>query len=425
MSDAPATPRGYTNYVLGIMFALTALNVMDRQVLSVLVEPVKQEFGLSDSRMGLLTGSAFALAHALAMIPVARLADLGSRRNVIAVGLFAWSALTALTGSSRAYWHLFVTRVGVGACETVGSGPAQSLLSDYFPPDRRGTALSIHASGGTFGAMAGFAIGGLLADAVGWRWTFVCFGAPGLLLAAVLWWTVREPQRGVFDDARADEAPPSVAETLRFLGRLPSFRHVVLAASLNAFVNWALLSWAAAAMMRGHGLSVGEVGARLAVSMTLSSALGLIAAGALADRLGRRDTRWYLWLPAAASVGAIPFVVAFLLWPNPAQAFWLVVPGAFLNSMWVGTYNAVVQSLAKPRMRAMASAVNTLISTGLIGQGLGPLLVGILSDRLEPSYGKDALRVALAVAVFAHLWGAIHSVLASRTLRADQRARQA
>ena len=145
----------------------------------------------------------------------------------------------------------------------------------------------------------------------------------------------------------------------------------------------------------------------------------------LADRLGRRDTRWYLWLPAAASVGAIPFVVAFLLWPDPAQAFWLVVPGAFLNSMWVGTYNAVVQSLAKPRMRAMASAVNTLISTGLIGQGLGPLLVGILSDRLEPSYGKDALRVALAVAVFAHLWGAIHSVLASRTLRADQRARQA
>lgn len=425
MSDAAATSRGHTQYVLGIMFTLTALNVMDRQVLSVLVEPVKQEFGLSDSQMGLLTGSAFALSHALAMIPVARLADLGSRRLVIATGLFAWSALTALTGAAQAYWHLFVTRVGVGACETVGSGPAQSLLSDVFPPERRGAALSIHASGGTFGAMAGFAIGGLLADAVGWRWTFVCFGAPGLLLAVVLWRTVAEPRRGTFDGAASDEPPPSLGATVRFLGRIRSFRHVVLAASLNAFVNWALLSWAAAAMMRGHGLSATEVGVRLAASMTLSSALGLIAAGYLTDRLGRRDTRWYLWLPAAASVGAIPFSVAFLLWPDPALAFWLIVPGAFLNSMWVGAYNAVIQSLAKPRMRAMASAMNTLISTGLIGQGLGPLLVGILSDRLEPSYGKDALRVALAIAVFAHLWGAIHSLLGSRTLRADQLARQA
>ncbi len=424
MSNAPASSRGHANYVLGVCFALTALNVMDRQVLSVLVEPVKLEFGLSDSRMGLLTGSAFALSHALAMIPVARLADIGNRRNVIAIGLFVWSALTALTGAAQAYWHLFVTRVGVGACETVGSGPAQSLLSDYFPPERRGGALSIHASGGTFGAMAGFAIGGLLADAVGWRWTFVCFGMPGLLLAAVLWRTVREPQRGASDGAVSDEAAPGVVETLRFLGRLRSFRHVVLAASLNAFVNWSLLSWAAAAMMRGHGLSATEVGVRLAASMTLSSALGLIAAGYLADRLGRRDARWYMWLPAAASVGAIPFTVAFLLWPDPALAFWLVVPGAFLNAMWVGTYNAVVQSLAKPRMRAMASATNTLISTGLIGQGLGPLLVGILTDRLEPSYGKDALRVALAIAVFAHLWGALHSLLGARTLRADQRARQ-
>jgi MFS family permease len=375
--------------------------------------------------MGLLTGSAFALSHALAMIPVARLADLGNRRLVISVGLFAWSALTALTGAAQAYWHLFATRVGVGACETVGSGPAHSLLSDYFPPKRRGAALSVHASGGTFGAMAGFAIGGLLADAVGWRWTFVCFGVPGLLLALVLWRTVAEPERGAFDGGTSPEEPPGVGETLRFLGRLRSFRHVVLAASLNAFVNWALLSWAAAAMMRGHGLSAGEAGARLAVSLTLSSALGLIAAGYLADRLGRRDPRWYLWLPAAASVGSIPFVVAFLLWPNPAQAFWLVVPGAFLNTMWVGTYNAVIQSLAKPRMRAMASAVNTLISTGIIGQGLGPLVVGILSDRLQPSYGKDSLRVALAIVVFAHLGGAIHSLLSARTLREDQRAREA
>ena len=423
-SDSRGGPASrYPRYVLGMMFALTALNVMDRQVLSVLVEPVKGEFGLSDAQMGLLTGSAFALSHVLAMVPVGRLADIGSRRNVIAIGLFAWSSLTVLTGAARAYWHLFVTRAGVGACETVGSGPAQSLISDYFPPERRGMALSIHASGGTFGAMAGFAIGGLLADAVGWRWTFVCFGVPGMFLALGLVATVREPTRGAFEGLAPEDEAPGVAEVLRFLGGLRSFRHVVMAAALNSFVNWAMLAWAAAAMMRGHDLSATEAGARIAVSMALFSALGLIAAGFLADRLARRDVRWYMWLPAISSTLAIPFSIAFLLWPEPEVAFLLIVPGAFLNSMWVGTYNAVVQSLARPRMRALAASLYSLLSSGLVGQGLGPLAVGLLSDRLEPTFGSDALRIALACAIVGHLWGAIHSVIGSRSLAADQLAK--
>jgi len=421
VSDREPFSRGYSRYVLGMCFLLTALNVMDRQVLMVLVEPVKQEFDFSDAQMGFLTGTAFALSHALAMIPVARLADLGSRRNIIAAGLFAWSALTTLTGAARSYAQLFLTRVGVGACETVGSGPAQSLIADYFAPKRRASALSIHAAGGTFGAMAGFAIGGLLAEAVGWRWTFVYFGLPGLLVALLFWRTVQEPPRGLGSSAEAGDEIPGFFETLRFLGHLRAFRHVVLAASLNSFVNWALLAWASAAMMRAHDLSTGEAGARLATSMTLSSAIGLILAGFLADRLGRRDARWYLWLPAAASVGAIPFTIAFLLWGDPDGAFLWIVPGAFLNSMWVGTYNAVVQSLARPRMRAMASAVHVLVSSALIGQGLGPLFVGLVSDALEPRYAGNSLRFALVLAVFGHLWGAAHSLLSARTIRADQR----
>jgi MFS family permease len=424
MDEGNGFSRGYARYVLGMCFLLTALNVMDRQVLMVLVEPVKAEFGLSDSRMGFLTGTAFALSHALAMIPVARMADVGNRRNIIAAGLFIWSALTTLTGAARNYGQLFLTRLGVGACETVGSGPAQSLLSDYFPPERRASALSVHAAGGTFGAMAGFALGGLLAESVGWRWTFVYFGAPGILLALLLWRTVKEPPRSTNSGEAGEEEIPDFRETLTFLGRLPAFRHVVLAASLNSFVNWAMLSWAAAAMMRAHGLTTAEAGARLAGSMTLSSAIGLIVAGFVADRLGRRDTRWYLWLPAGASIGAIPFSIAFLLWPEPDVAFLLIIPGAFLNTMWVGTYNAVVQSLARSRMRAMASAVHVLVSSALIGQGLGPLFVGVLSDALEPSAGANSLRLALVVAVFGHLWGAVHSLLGARTLRADQHTAQ-
>ena len=330
MSASPRPSDAYARYVLGTMFVLTALNVMDRQVLAVLVEPVKTEFAMSDGEMGLLTGSAFALAHVLAMVPVARLADVGHRRNVIAAGLFLWSALTVLTGAARAYWHLFVTRVGVGACETVGSGPTQSLLSDYFPVERRGMALSVHASGGTVGAMAGFALGGLLADAVGWRWTFVCFGLPGLALTLVLLLSVREPGRGVVDGladagAVADDfgaaADGSTESSLRsvigHLVRLRTYRHLMMAGALNAFANWSLLAWAAAAMMRGHGLTASDAGARLAASVTLFSAVGLITAGLVADRLGRRDLRWYMWLPATASAGAFPFLLLFLLLPDP------------------------------------------------------------------------------------------------------------
>jgi MFS family permease len=395
---------------------------MDRQVLAVLVEPVKAEFGLTDSEMGFLTGTAFALSHAFAMLPVARWADLGNRRDIIAGGIFIWSALTSLTGAAVAYWQIFVTRIGVGACETVGTGPAQSLLSDYFPPERRAGALSIHGAGGTVGAMAGFAIGAVLADAVGWRWTFVCFGVPGLLLAILMWVSVREPARGAIEGLDGAEAP-SVWETLRFLGGLRTFRQVVIAGSLNSIVSWSLLSWAVAAMQRAHALELTEVGPRLALSMTLPTAVGMIFAGFVCDRLGRRDPRSYLWLPAAASVIAVPFSLAFLLSGNAAAAFLWIVPGAFCNGMWVGTYNAVVQSLAKPRMRASASAIHVLVGSGLIGQGSGPLVAGILSDALEPRYGVDSLRFALAAIVLCHIWGAMHSLLAARTYQQDLQAK--
>lgn len=422
--ERPPHPPGsrYASYVLGTMFALTALNVMDRQVLAVLVEPVKLEFGLRDAQMGLLTGSAFALAHVLAMVPVGRLADAGSRRNVLAIGLFLWSALTVVTGAARAYWHLFVTRVGVGACETVGNGPAQSLLADYFPVARRGMALSVHAAGGTFGAMAGFAIGGVLADLVGWRWTFVCFGVPGIALAGLLFATVREPVRGAVDGLVVDEAAPapSLRSVLAYLFGLRSFRHLLAAGALNSFANWGLLAWATAAMMRAHDLTAGEAGTRLAASVTLFSALGMLVAGVVADRLGRRDLRWYMWLPPIATLLGFPFLLGFLLAPDPEVAFLIVVPGAFLNSTWVGVYTATVMMLAPPRMRATASSVFALITSGLIGQGLGPVSVGLLSDALEPRLGKDALRYALIGAITMALWGALHSVLAARSLREDR-----
>jgi len=418
MSSQPS--RAYARYVLGVMFLLTALNVMDRQVLAALAEPVKAEFGLSDSVMGLLLGSAFGFAHVVAMVPAGRLADRGSRRNVIAGGLFLWSVLTALTGLASAAWHLFATRIGVAMGETVGSGPAQSLLADYFPVDRRAAALSIHASGGTMGAMVGAALGAAIGQAFGWRWAFVIFGVPGLLLAVLLWATVREPTRGAADGATSAEEAPRFREVLGTLVRLRSFRHLMVAGSLNCVANYALLGWSVAAMMRAHDLSQAEAGARVGFQVMLFSALGVIVAGLVTDRLGKRDLRWYLWWPGIASAFAFPFLAAFLLLPDPEVAFLVAIPGAFLNTMWVGTFNATVQLLAQPSMRATSSSIFLMITSGLVGQGLGPSAVGFLSDALAPAYGADSLRYALAAALSVSVWASGHCFMAGRTLREER-----
>jgi len=416
----PEPSRAYARYVLGVMFLLTALNVMDRQVLAALAEPVKAEFGLSDTVMGILLGSAFGFAHFVAMVPAGRLADRGSRRNVLSGGLFLWSALTAVTGLVAAAWQLFVTRVGVAIGETVGSGPAQSLLSDYFPVDRRGGALSIHASGGTLGAMIGSALGATIGQAFGWRWAFVFFGVPGLLLAVVLLTTVREPARGATDGIDADEAVPPLREVLSTMLRLRSFRHLLVAGSLNCVANYALLAWASAAMMRAHDLSLAEAGSRVGFQVMMISAIGVIVAGLITDRLGARDVRWYLWWPGIASAGAFPFLAAFLLVPDPDVAFLVAMPGAFLNTMWVGTFNATVHLLARPSMRATSASLFAMVTSGLMGQGLGPAAVGFLSDVLGPAYGADSLRYALALALAVSVWAAAHSLLAARTLREDR-----
>jgi len=421
-SNAPYSP-GYSRYVLGILFCLTALNVMDRQVLATLNEPIKAAFGASDTAMGLLLGTSFTIFHVVSAIPIARWADHGNRRSIIAGGLFAWSALTAVTGAAQNFAHVFATRMGVGIGETVGSGPTQSLVADYFPPEKRAAAFSILGSGGVVGSMLGFALGGWLAQHFGWRLTFVFFGVPGVALAALLFFTVREPVRGAMDGIAVSDERDSVGRVVGFLFSLPSFRHVVAAGALNAFANYAMLSWAQAFLMRTHGLSIQDAGFTLALAMSASTTLGLWTSGFVGDRLGARDPRWYAWLPAGASVATVPLLVTFLLAPTLGTAIAFLVPAAFFNTMWLGTGNAILQGLAKPRMRATAASLNVLFNSG-IGYGLGPLTVGVLSDWFEPSYGVDSLRYALFVAVLPQLWAAAHSYLASRTLRGDLRAKE-
>jgi predicted MFS family arabinose efflux permease len=408
------------------MACTTVLNVMDRQLLAVLIDPIKRELGVSDAAMGLLTGTSFALLHIAATIPIAMWADRSVRRSIIALGLGVWSALTMLTGLARSFSEMFLIRVGVGIGEATGGGPAQSLLSDTFPPERRATALAVLIMGGPLGSMIAFAGGGWLGEVYGWRTAFVVFGAPGLLLALLIRFGVPEPRRGAFETAHpasVESRPVSFPEALGFFVRVPGLRWMVLASGLNTIGIYAVLTWAVPYMTRVHAVGTGEAGLQLAVASGLFTALGTLSCGPVADRLGARDIRWLAWLPALTSAIALPFAWGFAFAPDGASAALLLAPASFFVGTYFGPVFGAVQSLAPPQSRALAGAFLTLSNT-LLGMGVAPPLVGWLSDLWTPRQGVEAIRYALAAVLIVHALAAWLLFLASLTLRRDLAAKE-
>jgi predicted MFS family arabinose efflux permease len=408
----PASPR-YANYVLAILFVAYVFNFVDRQIVSILAEPIRRDLGLSDTQLGLLTGTAFALFYATLGIPIARLADLWVRRHIIAIGLALWSAMTALSGAVASFPQMLAARVGVGVGEAALSPPAHSLLAQYFPPERRATALGIYSMGIHFGILFGVLAGGWLEQFWGWRMAFVVVGAPGLLLAAILWLTVREPP------ATSAEPAPPIGEVVRFLWSMRSFRHLSFASALTAFAGYAFANWAPTFLRRVHAMQGGEIGLKYGLVLGIGGALGSVLAGVLADRLGRRDLRWWLWVPACATLGPLPFTLGFLLQSHVDTAIALLFPGVIVAAMYQGPVFATVQTLAHERMRAVASGVLFLILNS-IGLGLGPPAVGLLNDRVFADRGPEALRYSLlTVLVVMGVWGLVHYLLGARSLRED------
>ncbi len=416
--QAPLISRGYANYVLGVLFVVYVFNFIDRQILSILLEPIKLELGASDTAMGFLTGIAFALFYTFAGIPIARWADRGTRRTVIAIGLVLWSLMTAASGLVRSFAQLAVARIGVGVGEAACSPPAHSLISDYFPPERRATALSIYAMGIHFGFMFGFLAGGWINEFFGWRLAFMVVGIPGLGLALLLRLTVREPPRGYAEGAESDAELPSTAETFRFMWGLRSFRHLSFGAALHAFAGYGFGTWTPAFLIRVHDMGTGEVGTWLGLMTGFGGGLGAFLGGYLCDRVARDDARWYLWLPAGATILAIPALLLFLLLPNQVPALLCYIPAVIFGAAWLGPTFSITQGLVKLRMRAMASAI-LLFIINLIGLGLGPQAVGIMNDLMAQSLGVEAIRYSLLLVAFTNVWAATHFVLAARTLRAD------
>jgi MFS family permease len=425
MSGASASDKlldnpTYKGYVVVVLVLGYIFNVIDRGVLGVLVEPIKAELQISDTAMGLLTGLSFALFYSIMGVPIARLADRWSRVNVLALAIMLWSVATALCGVAWNYLTLFAARSATGVGEAGGSPPSHALISDYFPMSQRATALAVYAMSVPIGTSIGNFVSGWGNVYFGWRETFMLVGLPGLLVALLVWLTVKEPPRGYSDgpSARPRQTPPFL-DVFRFLLTRRSFMHMSLAAALHSVVWYAGSNWNAAFFIRSHDMNTGIAGNYLAV-FALIGAIGSFTGGFLADRVSARndDKRWYMWVPGIACLIMVPFQFFSYLSPNLA----IVVPAfsimVVLASMFFGPSFAVAQSIATVRMRAVSTSVLLFIQT-IIGLSAGPFLVGVFSDLLGPRFDTDSLRFALAIVGLANVWAALHYFLGARTYRED------
>ena len=420
--NSPYNSKSYRYYALGLLTLTYAFNFVDRQILAILQEPIKAELGLSDSQLGLLTGFAFAVFYVVCGIPIARWADRGVRRSIIALAIAVWSVMTGLCGLAQNYVQLLLARIGVGVGEAGGSPPAHSMISDIFPPTERATALSTYSVGINIGIMVGFLMGGWLNEFFGWRVAFFAVCVPGLILALILRFTLAEPDRGHSEGAAANEpevTAPSFADVVYKLWSLRTFRHLAFASALVATANYAKINWMPSYLIRSHDMSTGEIGTWLALISGVLGGVGTFLGGYLADRFGSRDLRWYAWIPAIAFAACIPLAAATYLADSGTMALiFYILPGA-VGSIFVGSVVAVTHGMVPNRMRAMASAIYFLI-LNLIGMGLGPLVAGVLSDAMAPTFGADSLRYALLIIVpVMFTWGTIHFFWASFYIRQE------
>jgi MFS family permease len=411
---------GYRYYVLGVLFLTYAVNVMDRGVLGVLLDSIKHEFALNDLEIGFLSSLPFAFFYATLGVPIAALADRTIRRNVLAVCCALWSVATAACGMAVNFGTLLAGRALTGVGEAGGTPPSHSLISDYFSRTTRATALSLYALGVPLGTMLGNFVAGRGNDHFGWRATFMLVGAPGLLVALLVWLTVREPPRGMAEvGARPSKvAAPPIGEGLKFLWSYPSFRHMCLAAGLHSVVWYAGSQLNGSFFRRAHSMSPTDAGDWLALFAAFGAA-GTFLGGLLADRLStrRNDRRWYMWVPGIATLVMVPFQFTAYLSGNLNVVIPSFIIMIMLASMFFGPSFAVSQMLGTLRTRALATSILLFVQT-FVGLGLGPLVAGALSNSMAPSLGEaTSLRYALVVVGLANVWATVHYLLGARTIR--------
>lgn len=419
LSSAPS-PR-YRRYVLGLLLGAYVLSYLDRQILYILIEPIKLELALSDTQIGLLGGLTFALFYATLGMPIAWLADKYSRKNIMVASLVIWSGMTAASGAAVNFGQLLLARIGVAVGEAGCNPSAHSLIADLYPPEKRATALSTYQLGIPIGVMIGLFAGGWISQFFGWRAAFFAVGIPGLLFSLIVMFTLKEPVRGLSEPHRsrreADDMP-SFKETIRHLWSLPSFRHIAMGTSLVGFVMYHFFMWTPSFLIRSYEMSSGQAGTILALVNGLGGGLGTYLGGYLADRVGATNAKRYLIVPGIATMLAFPFSLAiFLNFDVRYSVFFMGFP-VFLGLINSGATYSLTQRLAHIRMRALAASI-LLFLINIVGLGIGPQVVGWLSDILRPSFGEESLRYALAIGSAGYLWAGIHYLLGSRHIQHD------
>ncbi len=394
-------------------------NFLDRQILGILVQPIKADLGLTDTQLGALGGIAFALLYSTLAVPLAVVADRTSRSWVITISLAVWSGFTALCGLATGFWSLFLCRLGVGVGEAGGVAPSYALISDYFPPEKRARALAIYSLGIPIGLAFGAMLGGYIAQNVGWREAFVTVGIAGILLAPIFRLLVKEPPRGMMDPQTAKPAQPvPISAVFPIIARKPSFWLMAFAAAFSSMCGYGLAFWIPSVVMLSFGFDLVTTSLFVGSLLLIGGVAGVLAGGILADRLGARDRGNYIRLPAIAWLLTAPLYAAGLAVPDPMLAWALLLIPFGLNILWLGPIITAVQHLVPPPMRATASA-SFLFINNLIGLGIGSWAMGGLSDALRASYGQDSLRYAVIIALAAYLVAAALALLAVRHLRRD------
>ena len=420
-ADKPLFTRGYTKYVLGMLVVVYVFNFIDRQILNILAPLIKADLGISNTQIGLLTGLAFGIFYATLGIPIARLADKYSRVNIISICLAIWSLMTALSGVVQNFWQLLAARIGVGIGEAGGSPPSHSLIADYFPVSERATALGIYALGIPVGILFGNLAGGWIAEFFGWRAAFLLVGIPGILLAIALKMTVKEPPRG-HSEARVDDServPFSVV--LKTMWGFKSFRQISLGAGTQAFVGYGAIAFMPLFLTEAHGMSPGQVGTSLGLIIGIAGGIGTFLGGFLADRMGLKDVRWYMWIPGYGFLIAVPASLGVFYFDNIYLILALYAIPAFTTNLYTGPTVGMTQSLAPLAMRASASAL-LLFIINIIGLVFGPTTVGWLSDLFRETMSMNdslSLRWALAVCSLVYLISFTNYILAARHLKTD------
>ncbi len=393
-----------------LLFSLTAafaLNHLDRQILAITLNDIGVEFRLSDLQLGMLSGLAFAIIYVVLGFPVAKMVRPGNRKLIVTGALTIWSVMTAMMGLANSFATLFLARIGVGVGEAGCVPPSHSMITDAYSVEKRAGALAFYSAGANIGIFLAFLVGGILATIYGWRMAFLVAGIPGLALA--LWMlTIKEPV-GSMRNTRPERA--NFKATMASVIADASIRHAFFGAALTAIIGYGAISWVSVYLIRSHALSAAQTGIFLAFAIGIGGALGTWAGGVAADRLGARNKTWPLKFVALSILLVKPFSVAFYLSGQTTLALSLFVIPAAAGSIFIGPTLSHAYSRIEPANRPMMTAI-FMFMVNLIGLGVGPILVGWLSDNLAGSYGTDSLRISLATMQIIGLWGALHFWLA-------------